>query len=56
MSKLKLIGGVLIFSAVLDAGIAQMLPDEVRIYLYAVAGVSALAGVVLLLRGSTAAQ
>jgi hypothetical protein len=56
MNRLKLIGGVLIFSAVLDAGIAQMLPDEVRIYLYAVAGVSALIGVVCFLRGSTSAQ
>lgn len=54
INKLKLIGVVLVFSAVLDVVIAlAVLPEELRIYLYAAGGVTAALGIVLFMRGLT---
>lgn len=54
INKLKLAGIILVFSAVLDVVIAfTVLPEEVRIYLYAAGGATAALGIVLFMRGLT---
>jgi uncharacterized membrane protein HdeD (DUF308 family) len=54
INKLKLIGIILVFSAILDVVIAlTVLPEEVRIYLYLAGGVTAALGIVLFMRGLT---
>lgn len=52
INKLALIGGFLLFSGAIDAVIAYFfLPQEVGIYLYAAGGLSAVIGLLLLLKG-----
>lgn len=54
INKYKLIGVVLVFSALLDVVIAGIfLPGELRIYLYLAGGVTAALGIVLFMRGLT---
>lgn len=51
-NKLTLIGGFLLFSGAIDAAIAYFfLPQEVRIYLYGAGALSAVIGLLLLLKG-----